>query len=270
MTVSTLPGQGSHIRLPMFTGYGYGGRSAPSGSLHTGELPCQTPCPPAQTTSQFPLSEPPPHQYQRRMPPKEQRHANDHSIQPHHWHDSQYGHKLVNGLDRPDPGSASLTHGISLSEHGARSLGALTDTVGVAQYLPPAEHAQYLTIQPAAGYHQQVPLPDPFSASESHQTAVMTGYNPTPTASSAGDLEHTGQQPLTRKQPDLCQNRVSNPEEAFGGYQHALCRAFDLTRAGRLIDASRTLLEVSEWLIGNARELGKTSVVGHDLSEQCT
>jgi len=48
----------------------------------------------------------------------------------------------------------------------------------------------------------------------------------------------------------------TNVDEAFREYQQALIVTFDHTRAGRLVDASRTLLEISEWLVGNARELG--------------
>ncbi|KAI2791809.1 hypothetical protein POX_c04688 [Penicillium oxalicum] len=39
-------------------------------------------------------------------------------------------------------------------------------------------------------------------------------------------------------------------------YQRALCSTFDRIRAGRLIEASKSLLKISEWLVTNARDLG--------------
>ncbi|KAJ5248950.1 hypothetical protein N7468_000401 [Penicillium chermesinum] len=45
-------------------------------------------------------------------------------------------------------------------------------------------------------------------------------------------------------------------EEAYAQYQQALRSTFDHTRAGRLVEASRSLLEISEWLVTNARDLG--------------
>ncbi|KAJ6171520.1 hypothetical protein N7470_000587 [Penicillium chermesinum] len=45
-------------------------------------------------------------------------------------------------------------------------------------------------------------------------------------------------------------------KEAYTQYQQALRSTFDHTREGRLVEASRPLLELSEWLVTNARNLG--------------
>lgn len=71
----------------------------------------------------------------------------------------------------------------------------------------------------------------------------MTEYNP------VGTTEGVEQQETAQQSTNL--------DDAYGQYQQALRATFDYTRAGRLVDASRSLLEISEWLVGNARELGK-------------
>ena len=55
-----------------------------------------------------------------------------------------------------------------------------------------------------------------------------------------------------------------NPEgskfdQAYNQYQEALKQTFENTRAGRLVEAGTSLLEISEWLLGHAAELGKVS-----------
>lgn len=70
---------------------------------------------------------------------------------------------------------------------------------------------------------------------------------------------------------DLAQSNAPapNPEEvetqdqdegafdrAYAQYQDALKRTFENTREGRLVEASQSLLEISEWLLGAAGELG--------------
>ncbi|KAJ5144487.1 hypothetical protein N7526_001995 [Penicillium atrosanguineum] len=45
-------------------------------------------------------------------------------------------------------------------------------------------------------------------------------------------------------------------DQAFSQYQQALCGIFESTRAGRLVEASKSLLKISGWLESNARDLG--------------
>ncbi|MCJ1256621.1 hypothetical protein MMC24_004445 [Lignoscripta atroalba] len=48
----------------------------------------------------------------------------------------------------------------------------------------------------------------------------------------------------------------SGYDEAYNQYQNALRQTFENTRSGRLIEAGQSLLEISEWLLGHAAELG--------------
>jgi hypothetical protein len=75
------------------------------------------------------------------------------------------------------------------------------------------------------------------------------------------DFSTIGSGPINRlDQPEPVQSDPSNLEEAMVQYQRILRRTFDQTRAGRLIEAGGSLLEISEWLVANARELGKMSL----------
>jgi hypothetical protein len=49
----------------------------------------------------------------------------------------------------------------------------------------------------------------------------------------------------------------SSVSETYSHFQQALHSAFDLTRTGRLVEASRQLTEISAWLVTHARDLGK-------------
>lgn len=67
-------------------------------------------------------------------------------------------------------------------------------------------------------------------------------------------------------QPSMAE--VSEPEDQdtstfdrlHGEYQAALKRTFESTCAGRLVEAGRSLLDISEWLLGHAGELGRSDV----------
>jgi hypothetical protein len=107
------------------------------------------------------------------------------------------------------------------------------DSIAVSQYLGPQAQT--------AVYHEENPLAR--STAAPSFSATMTGFNPLGTAEGVEQQ----QEPMPES---------SSLENTYSQYQQALRVTFDYTRAGRLLDASRSLLEISEWLIGNARELG--------------
>ncbi|KAL2855471.1 hypothetical protein BJY01DRAFT_2485 [Aspergillus pseudoustus] len=63
------------------------------------------------------------------------------------------------------------------------------------------------------------------------------------------------QQPSSHSQPQTL-SEPSPSAEPLRQFQRALRGTIDHTRAGRLVDASRSLLDISEWLVVSARELG--------------
>lgn len=137
-----------------------------------------------------------------------------------------------------------MTYGMSLAEN----LGGLPSGArfGVPQqYFPSADDAesvsQYLSTQEqlAAEYHQQQqrsPL------NRRTDTSTMSGFNPT---GNMGNLQQQATQNTT------------NLEDAYNQYRQALITVFGYTQRGHLNEASRLLLDLSAWLIDNARDLGK-------------
>lgn len=57
--------------------------------------------------------------------------------------------------------------------------------------------------------------------------------------------------------PQATLQNMTNLEDAYNQYRQALITVFGYTQRGHLNEASRLLLELSAWLIDNARDLGK-------------
>ncbi|EEP78220.1 predicted protein [Uncinocarpus reesii 1704] len=123
----------------------------------------------------------------------------------------------------------------------------LATQFGVPQYYPtdesPApESAHYLTTQVQHTPYSQSP-----SAARPHIVTsfseTMAGFN----APVAPESLNTSERP---REPS------SGLEDAYNQYQQALRQTFENIRIGRLIPASRSLVEMSEWLLGNAVDLG--------------
>ncbi|KAJ5822793.1 hypothetical protein N7447_005133 [Penicillium robsamsonii] len=120
----------------------------------------------------------------------------------------------------------------------------------VPQYFPPEESAgsgvaglSYLNAQ-LQPYNQPGPMARPnttqsFSAPISDFTVGSGSMNR-----------------LDQPQTESQQSDQLSLEEAIGRYHRILRRTFDQTRAGRLVEAGGSLLEISEWLVTNARDLG--------------
>ena len=107
----------------------------------------------------------------------------------------------------------------------------------------------YLTSIPT--YNQPGPIGRP-TGSQPFPT-TMTDMPP---GGTAGRFDSSSSQ----QQPQQASSQViSDPTtltDAYGQFQRALRGTLDNARTGRLEEASRSLLEISEWLVTNARELG--------------
>lgn len=132
---------------------------------------------------------------------------------------------------------------------------ALSSQFSVPQYFAPEEPtgtgipaglSTYLNAQ--VPYNQPSPMARP--STTQHFPVSMT------------DFSSIGAAPTSRVEPpaDASQMPSADPsglDEAYTQYQRAIRSTFDQTRAGRLVEASRSLLEISEWLVTNARDLGR-------------
>ncbi|KAB8269833.1 hypothetical protein BDV30DRAFT_229434 [Aspergillus minisclerotigenes] len=147
-----------------------------------------------------------------------------------------------------------------VTPYSARPSAAIDDLSGqfpVPQYFPPNEPTgagvpavgvPYLTSIPT--YNQPGPIGRP-TGSQPFPT-TMTDMPP---GGTAGRFDSSSSQ----QQPQQASSQViSDPTtltDAYGQFQRALRGTLDNARTGRLEEASRSLLEISEWLVTNAREL---------------
>ncbi|OKL57007.1 hypothetical protein UA08_07945 [Talaromyces atroroseus] len=131
---------------------------------------------------------------------------------------------------------------VAFTARHAEPLSALSP--GVSQFFSPPGHnenaSQYLSPQVQLAIYQQQQQQQQSALDQrtagSLDTTIMANFNPTGAAGTAPN--------------------VANPHDASNQYHQALLTVFGYTQRGQLNEASRLLLELSTWLIGNARELG--------------
>ncbi|KAK2811722.1 hypothetical protein FQN49_008432 [Arthroderma sp. PD_2] len=211
--------------LPQYGGFEYS-ESTPynASQLQGGSL---------QYQQGFPNSRNPPQAAQQQSTPQEQQQR----LQ-------QYDHNIVYNINPHDQPQSSYYQ----PRHSA-AIEVLATQFGVPQYFPPDEptggasaSAQYLSPQDQSpAFPQLPPVTRPGVATSFAES--MSGFN-----STSGPESHERQ--------DATQQRSSGLDEAYNRYQQTLRQAFYDVRAGRLASASDSMLEMSEWLLGNAVELG--------------
>lgn len=144
----------------------------------------------------------------------------------------------------------------SVSQYQPRQSAAievLTTQFGVPQYFNPSEPtsaAGPAVPQQYASAQFQQPMTYP-----PQQASLARSTNPSSYQSSMADFA----QPIASEaleQQELTLDS-SSYDDAYNQYQNALKLTFENTRSGRLIEAGQSLLEISEWLLGHAVELGR-------------
>ncbi|KAI9679074.1 MAG: hypothetical protein M1829_001744 [Trizodia sp. TS-e1964] len=75
-----------------------------------------------------------------------------------------------------------------------------------------------------------------------------------PYSSGMGEIPHSGPSDVL-DEPDYVQ-AAPNYDDAYNQYQNALKRTFENTRNGHLTEAGQSLVEISDWLLSHAVELG--------------
>ncbi|KAF5008931.1 hypothetical protein F66182_15611, partial [Fusarium sp. NRRL 66182] len=176
-------------------------------------------------------------EFTRAISPESVRHVQSQQIG---YQQQQYDTGFLYGFDQSE--TTQMTYGISLPENlgGLPSSGA---RFGVPQqYFPSADDtenvSQYLSTQEqlAAEYQHQQRSP----LNRRIDSSTMSSFNPT---GSMGNM-----------QPQAAQN-MTNLEDAYNQYRQGLITVFGYTQRGHLNEASRLLLDLSAWLIDNARDL---------------
>ncbi|CAI7567664.1 unnamed protein product [Penicillium pancosmium] len=168
------------------------------------------------------------------------------------------------GQQGPAPGSFEVVPQYPPRQSAA--IEALSNQFAVPQYFTPEEpSATGVPVGLSPYLNAQMPYnqPGPMARPSTMQPfpANMTDF--TPIGGPTGRLEHSPQQHQQQHQQHQADSSEAVPadesstlDEAYAQYRRALRSTFDHTRAGRLVEASRSLLEISEWLVANARDLG--------------
>ncbi|KAF9239042.1 hypothetical protein DTO012A7_9398 [Penicillium roqueforti] len=225
-------------QVPMSYDYGYTGSSFHGGSLQSTDLQNYQPQDyvRAQRSQQAPAI-----QHQRRRAPPQ-----DPAAFP------PYDSNMLYGFGQQGPTQGHFEVVPQYQTRQSAAIDVLSNQFAVPQYFAPEESAgsgvaglsPYLNAQ-LQPYNQADPMARPnttqtFSAPVSDFAAICSG--------SMNRVDQPQQESQPSDQPSL--------DEAIGRYQRILCHTFDQTRAGRLVEAGGSLLEISEWLVTNARELG--------------
>ncbi|KAL4780552.1 hypothetical protein BJX76DRAFT_364250 [Aspergillus varians] len=204
-------------RVPAYMDYGYTDNTFPDGALQEDEL---QPYPPMLRDHQ---------QRQQPFP--------------------SYEPEMVYSLGQQGPTQTPYEVVPQYSSRQSASLDSLSGQFPVPQYFVPNE--------PSGHGHPSPYLPTGLSLSAYNQPGPIGRSNATqPFPATMADVTPVG---AAGQQQALSQQALSEPPpsaEPYRQFQRALRGTIDNTRAGRLVEASRSLLEISEWLVVSARELG--------------
>ncbi|KAI5815987.1 hypothetical protein BZA77DRAFT_66365 [Pyronema omphalodes] len=108
-----------------------------------------------------------------------------------------------------------------------------------------------------ASHHHQAPSQFSSPAYSHYNSPASVRIPPHAYTASIPELTQPAVAEPTTEDPDYAaQNQTAALDEAYAQYQTAIKRTFQNMRDGRLRDAGDSLLQLSEWLLTNAVELG--------------
>ncbi|KAK1149886.1 hypothetical protein N8T08_003442 [Aspergillus melleus] len=172
-----------------------------------------------------------------------------------------YESEMVYNLNQQGPTQSPYEVVPPYATRQSAAMDALSSQFAVPPYYNeptgPGVPSPYLASQlPLAAYNQPGPIgrsgtTQPFPATMPDMTPVGTTGRLEPSPPS--QLQPSQSQP--QPQQPVAGESFGHPNESYGQFHQALRETFADTRAGRLVEASRSLLEISEWLVTNAREL---------------
>jgi hypothetical protein len=177
----------------------------------------------------------------------------------------QYESAMLYGFGQQGPAPGPFEVVPQYPPRHSAAIEALSNQFAVPQYFAPEEPSQTgvpVGLSPYLNAQMPYNQPGPMARPSTMQPfpANMTDFTPIGPTSRLDPPQHPHQQqPEGSSEPQqaVAVDDSSNLDEAYAQYRRALRSTFDDTRAGRLVEASRSLLEISEWLVANARDLGR-------------
>ncbi|KAJ5734761.1 hypothetical protein N7533_013164 [Penicillium manginii] len=242
--LSQAPGRG-----PMSYDYEYTGTSFAGGSLQS-----------SNDMASYPPEYERPRQHQATPSTSGQQRRRPQEVPPF----VQYESAMLYGFGQQGPAPGPFEVVPQYPPRHSAAIEALSNQFAVPQYFAPEEPSQTgvpVGLSPYLNAQMPYNQPGPMARPSTMQPfpANMTDFTPIGPTSRLDPPQHQHQQqPEGSSEPQqaVAVDDSSNLDEAYAQYRRALRSTFDDTRAGRLVEASRSLLEISEWLVANARDLG--------------
>lgn len=136
-----------------------------------------------------------------------------------------------------------------------------------APYNFPPEAANAAQPQQSVLHHQQVPSASSAVYGQQNpadRSSLLQGY-PNNMGSMSGIPQNAPSVPPEIMEEQQPQYAPANMQQAYDSYHTTLKEIFQNIRSGILVDASQSLLQISEWLLTNVGELGMLSFLCFSL-----
>ncbi|OOF91129.1 hypothetical protein ASPCADRAFT_57730, partial [Aspergillus carbonarius ITEM 5010] len=167
-----------------------------------------------------------------------------------------YDSEIVYNLSQQGPAQAPYEVVPPYTARQSAAMEALSSQFGVPQYFPTNEPTGTGVPPMGSPYLSLSPYNQSGSIGRSSATHVFPPAMENLTSVAAQQPPSPSQQQQQLPPPSRAGSESNGWKQLYAQFQHALRETFDYTRAGRLVDASRSLLQISEWLVANARDLG--------------
>ena len=166
---------------------------------------------------------------------------------------TQYPSNLMYNLPQQTPQQSAYEPVQQFQPRQTAAVEVLSNQFGVPQYYPTGDPTS------APGPMAQQYASAPFQQQIAYQQPTPTGRATIPTAYTTGIPEYVSPTVPEVLEPQETVQDAGGYDAAYRRYVEKLRATFQDVRDGRLVEAGQCLLEISEFLLGQAVELGKRS-----------
>lgn len=144
------------------------------------------------------------------------------------------------------------------------------------QLLPEAAAPYYAgepnntSVAPILHHQQSSSSSTTFQQSPADRNQLLQGYGGSMLSMSGMAQGHSEVMEEEEYAPTTSETNRAGLDEAYISYQNALKEIFQSIRTGMLVEASSSLLEVSDWLLSHVDELGEPPLTAHVNKEALT
>jgi hypothetical protein len=164
---------------------------------------------------------------------------------------TQYPSNLMYDMPQHAPQQFSYEPMQQFQPRPSAAVEVLSSQFGDLQYYPPSEP----TSVPSPMTQQYVSTP--YQQQIAYQKPAHAGHAALPTCYTAGTIEYAQSNVPDVLEPQESAQEAGGYDAAYRRYVKKLRATFQDVKDGRLVEAGQSLLKVSEFLLGQAVELGK-------------